>query len=207
MIKPTTAAGATSRDTSTWQHCSEEGSRPSSTRASPADQAPRVKVVRPAGRSTLTHGARPTPLAGGSTADEMISGTGLRGCASSYGGSRVTKPRQARCPTAPGASGRLDSSASQDRRRDDTRAGAGHFPARSGRCGRWRTGPAATNSLTPALRIFTLRIAASRRDRSTLNQWHFRSAFGYQGSISKTASATSTAALQPCRRRIRFASF
>jgi len=43
----------------------------------------------------------------------------------------VTQSRPGRCPTAPGASGRLYSSAAPDRRQDDTRAGAGHFPARS----------------------------------------------------------------------------
>ena len=56
--------------------------QPPSTRASRADQAPRV--VRPVGRSTLTHGARPAPLTGGSTADGMISRTGARRSASNY---------------------------------------------------------------------------------------------------------------------------
>src|SRR5579875_1221864 len=46
--------------------------------ASPADLAPRVKVVPPAGGSTLTRGARPAPLRGGSTADGMTRRTDAR---------------------------------------------------------------------------------------------------------------------------------
>jgi hypothetical protein len=74
-----------------------------------------------------------------------------------------------------GASGPLYSGADPDRRQDDTRAGAGHFPARSGRCGRWRTGggsSAATGSreMPPPPRATSSRTTgpASRWSRSAI---------------------------------------
>lgn len=50
-------------------------SRQPATRASRAGTWPLVKVVRPVGRSTLTRGQNPAPLACGSTADGMATGS------------------------------------------------------------------------------------------------------------------------------------